>query len=98
VIWSWQWGQHVISSVPAVYTLDQVKYRHPVADWGKKTCPVGSEQQVSSAVNGTEQVGKLDTVSRVMCSSARYSYLEISLHGEADYGWCCRRIVAGHRL
>jgi hypothetical protein len=43
-------------------SLDQVEYGDAVTDGRKKTCSVGCEEQVSSAVDGAQQVGELGVV------------------------------------
>jgi hypothetical protein len=77
----------------AIHVLDQVEYRDPVTNRREQTCSVWCEQQVSSAVNGPKQVGKLAHVSRVTVHSTREAHLEVCLHGGALCSKCYRRII-----
>ena len=47
------------------YVLDKIEHGHPVADRRQQTCSIWREQQVASAVDGTEQIGEL--ASRKRC-------------------------------
>jgi hypothetical protein len=65
------WSCRTFRGTRAVYNrldlLDQVEYRDPVTNRRKQTCPVWREEQVSSAVDGSQQVGELCEVSQGVC-------------------------------
>jgi hypothetical protein len=70
VTWSCK-GVSVAHLAPTtIDVLHQVEYGDPVTNRREQTCAVGREQQVSSAVDGPEQIGKLARVSRVTSGSA----------------------------
>jgi hypothetical protein len=81
-------SQRTSCSTATCYILHQVEYGDPVTDRREKTCPVWCEEQVSSAVDGAEQVGKLHPVSRVTWQDRTFV-----LPGSRSSSWRIRRQV-----
>jgi hypothetical protein len=81
--------------IPVIFDiLDQVEDSDPVTNRREQTCSVWREQQVSSAVDGPEQIRKLAHVSRVNSVNAhRRAHLEVCLHREDALCCKCRRRI-----